>query len=482
MPPLDADAMTARQKSLAFFTLISALVLEIVDTTIVNTALPSIQHDFAASAVLLQWVVAGYSLSFAVLLILGGRLGDLFGYRAMFLLGVGGFTLGSLLCGLAQDALQLVIARLVQGAAGAIMAPQVLALMQVMYAPLERVGKLSWFGVIGGLSAILGPILGGLLIAANLFGTGWRAVFLINVPIGALALVAAWYLLPRARSARAAGVDAVGTLLMGAGLAALLLPLVRERDAVWAWWNWASLALGPLLLLLGWHYLKRRVASGRPAVFDPALFAVATFRQGLLIAVSFSAGMTGFLFLFAYTLQSVLGYSPLRAGMTHTPFSIGVMIGIGLIGRRLVPRYGRWVLVGGAAILAASVGFIMLWILGGGAQTVLLVPVLLAAGVGMGMLSGPIPPIAVARIDRAHAGAASGLLKTSQQLGSALGVALVGAAYFAASGVVGVPPILAALALIETLFVICAIAAVLLPRDVFPKPDGATVDVRVPAV
>ena len=473
--------MTARQKSLAFFTLISALVLEIVDTTIVNTALPSIQHDFLASAGSMQWVVAGYSLSFAVLLILGGRLGDLFGYRAMFLVGVTGFTIGSLLCGLAQGATELVVARLLQGGAGALMAPQVLALMQVMYAPLERVARLSWFGVIGGLSAILGPILGGVLIAANLFGTGWRAVFLINVPIGLLAVVAAWYLLPRARSASAAGVDPAGTLVLGFGLTTLLLPLMRGRDVAWEWWNWASLALGPVLLVAGWQYLRHRVAAGRPAVFDPALFAIATFRQGLLIAVSFSAGMTGFLFLFAYTLQNMLGYSPLRAGLTHMPFSIGVMIGIGLIGRRLVPRYGRWVLVAGAAILTAAVAFIIIWILDGGPSTVLLVPVLLAAGIGMGMLSGPIPPITVARIDRSHAGAASGLLKTSQQLGNALGVALIGAVYFAVPGLAGLPPIAAALAVIELLFVSCAIAALRLPRDVFPGAPHAVAAVAASA-
>ena len=201
-------ALDRRQQNLALAVLIVAVVLEIVDLTIVNTALPAISAAFAANAEAVQWIVAGYALSFALLLMAGGRLGDSFGYRRVFLWGVAGFTLASAACGLARSAEELVAARLLQGAAGAVMSPQALALLQVLFEPLERVRKLALFGLVGGLASIAGPILGGLLIKANLFGLGWRLVFLINLPVGLMALLSGWRFLPDRRSGRPAGFDA----------------------------------------------------------------------------------------------------------------------------------------------------------------------------------------------------------------------------------------------------------------------------------
>ncbi|OYZ41288.1 MAG: MFS transporter, partial [Novosphingobium sp. 16-62-11] len=243
--PQTIATMTARQKSLAFFTLITALVLEIVDVTIINTALPAMQADFAARGQDLggsaaQWIAAGYSLAFGLLLLLGGRLGDLFGGRAMFLIGVAGFTLASVLCGVAGDPQLLIAARVAQGAAGAIMAPQVMAVIQILYDPVERIGRLAWFGVIGGLAGIAGPIIGGLLISANIAGLGWRTVFLINLPIGLAALVAGWRYLPREVEHKGGRIDVIGTLAFGAALAAMLVPLVRGEHAGF---DGASLAL-----------------------------------------------------------------------------------------------------------------------------------------------------------------------------------------------------------------------------------------------
>lgn len=467
----EPDATSERRRSLAFFTLIIALVLEIVDMTIVNTALPSIQRSFSGSAAQAQWVVAGYSLSFAVLLILGGRLGDLFGYRAMFLLGVAGFTLASFLCGAAANADQLVAARLFQGVSGAIMAPQVLSLIQILYAPVERIGRLAWFGVIGGLSAIAGPILGGMLIALDLFGLGWRTVFLINVPIGLAAVAAALWLLPQTERHREGGLDFRGTLAFGGALAALLFPLVRGDQGGWGGDAWLCLAASLGLAVIGWFGLQRRAARGRATLFDPALLANRPFRHGLEVALGFAAANTGFLFIFALALQQRRGLDPFEAGLVHIPFSVGVMFGISFIGRRYLVRAGRKLLLGGIALLLLSCTSVLGALAADPAVSLApLVPLLVAAGVGMGMVSGPMGPVVLARVERRHAGAASGLLKTVQQTGAAIGVAMLGSAYFA-PGRGSAAGIYAGLLLDAVLLVVSAACVLRLPRELFPREE-----------
>jgi len=463
--PPRIDSMTPRQKSLAFFTLIVALVLEIVDMTIVNTALPSIQRDFGGNAAQAQWVVAGYSMSFAVLLILGGRLGDLYGYRRMFLAGVGGFTLASIACGLANSSQQLIIARILQGAAGAIMAPQVLALMQILFDPIERIARLAWFGIIGGIAAIAGPIIGGLLIAANLFASPWRSVFLINGPIGLAAIIAGLLLLPGSAEHKHGKLDYKGTVLFGAALAALLYPLIRGDRLIWHWQSIASLGFSVIAAYSGWKSLNRRSQAGQSVVFDPGLMRIPTFGRGLAVAICFSAANTGFLFIFAYSLQRELGFTPFQTGLIHLPFGLGVMFGMGFVGRRYLARLGKFVLIAGTLVLILSCGWVLFWVAEGHHLLAALMPALVTGGIGMGMLSGPIAPVTVARVDRTHAGAASGILKTVLQLGSALGVGLAGSAYFA----FGSHGIFAALAVIETLLIASTIMAMLLPKEIFPE-------------
>lgn len=468
--PLALSTITDRQKSLAFFTLIVALVLEIVDLTIVNTALPVIQADFGGNAAYAQWTVAGYSLSFAMLLLLGGRLGDLYGGRAMFLLGVGGFTLASIACGAANSPQQLVTARILQGAAGAIMAPQVLAMMQLLYTPVERIGRLAWFGVIGGLAAIAGPIIGGALISADLFGLGWRSIFLINGPIGVAALIAGVRFLPRAAPSKRGRVDVLGSLTFGLALGGLLIPLIRGERLSWNWESIVSFVAAMVLTLVGWKSLKRRKAIGRPIIFDPALMAIPIFRQALIIATCFSAASTGFLFVFAYGLQSQLGYSPFATGLIHLPFGAGVMFGIAFIGRRFLARAGKLILAIGAVIMATAATLAIIWIFSGGPGIELLLPVLVVAGIGMGMMSGPIPPITVSRVNRADAGAASGILKTVQQSGAAIGVALAGSAYFALQDF----GLIAAIAIIDIILIACVWLALALPDDIFTAPSATS--------
>ena len=465
-------ALTRRQQSLALVTLIVAVVLEIVDLTIVNTALPAISADFSANAEAVQWIVAGYALSFALLLMAGGRLGDSFGYRRMFLWGVAGFTLASLACGLARTAEELVAARLLQGGTGAIMSPQALALMQVLFDPLERVKKLALFGLVGGLASIAGPILGGLLIEADLMGLGWRLVFLINLPVGLFAFVTGWHFLPDRRSAHPAGFDTGGMLLLGGAVLGLLWPLPRS-EAGWGPREWASLCCAAPLALWGWRHVKARVAARRPALFDPALLAIRPFRLGIGISVAFAAANAGFLLAFAFALQAERGQTPLVTGLLHMPFGFGAMLGIAVLGRNFLPRYGKWVMVAGGTTMLASAALVLagigLWALPWPA----LAPLLLVTGTGMGALSGCIMPVSVAQVGNDHAGAASGLLKTAQQLGGALGITMAGSVYFAWRGWLGLPPSGGTILVIGALLALCVVLAARLPDRIFaPKEAG----------
>lgn len=465
----DIENLTRRQKSLALVTLIVAVVLEIVDLTIVNTALPAIKADFGANAEAAQWIVAGYALSFALFLMAGGRLGDSYGYRRMFLLGVAGFTLSSVGCGLAQTAEQLVAARLMQGATGAIMAPQFMALLQVLFSPLERVSKLALFGLIGGLASIAGPILGGLLIEANLFDLGWRLVFLINVPVGLFAILTGLRFLPETRSSHPAGFDFAGMFLFGGAVLGVLWPLTRV-EAGWGAAELACLAAVPPLAFLGWRHVAARVAEARPALFDPMLMGISTFRIGLGISVAFAAANAGFLLTFAFALQAERGETPLVTGLLHMPFGFGAMVGIAVLGRNFLPKFGKWVLAIGGVVMAASVAGTLSGIGAFGFGWMQLAPILVAAGLGMGMLSGCIAPVAVAQVDRDHAGAASALMKTCQQLGSALGIAIAGSVYFAATKAGDVAPSLAAMVVVLILLMVCTLLAVRLPDQIFaPK-------------
>jgi EmrB/QacA subfamily drug resistance transporter len=467
---LTPETMTPRQKSAAVLALVVALVLEIVDLTIVNTALPAIKADFGAGGQASSWIVAGYSLAFALLLLTGGRMGDSFGYRRMFLFGVAGFTTASVLCGLSQSAGQLVAARLLQGATGAMMGPQFMALMQVLYTPLERIGKLALFGVIGGLASIVGPVIGGLLIAANPLGLGWRLIFLINLPVGLLAMGLGLAYLPHTRSSRPAGFDFRGTALFGLAVAALLWPLMRgpgERQ------NLASFAMLAAILplgWLGWRHVRQRVAEGRAALFDPSLFSIVSFRLGLAVVIAFAAANAGFLLCFAFALQNERGQTPLATGLLHMPFGLGAMLGIAVVSRRLLPRLEKWVLICGVGIMVLCTSFVLLGIGELGLSWWALAPGLVGAGLGMGMISGGLTPLTVAQVDRDHAGAASGLLKTCQQAGSALGVALVGGVYFAAAGKAGHPGSTAALAALVPLLLLAAGFALRLPRAIFARP------------
>ncbi|WP_017669969.1 MFS transporter [Blastomonas sp. AAP53] len=474
-------ALTRRQQNLALMTLIVAMVLEIVDLTIINTALPAITSGLSASPEAVQWTIAGYALSFALLLMAGGRLGDMLGYRRVFLWGVTGFTIASVACGLAQTPEQLVLARLAQGASAAIMSPQALALMQVLFTPLERVSKMAMFGLVGGLAAIAGPVLGGLLIELDLFDLGWRLIFLINLPVGLFALASGWFFLPDRKSSRPAGFDGGGMMLFGLAVLALLWPLTRA-EAGWRWIEMASLMLVAPLFFLAWRHVGARVGAGRAALFDPSLLAILPYRLGLAISIGFAAANAGFLLIFAFALQTERGESPLTTGLLHMPFGLGAMIGIAVLGRNFLPRFGKWVMVLGGLTMMLSSALVLAGIGVLNLSWPMLAPGLVVAGLGMGSLSGSIAPVAVAQVDRDHAGAASGMLKTAQQIGGALGIALAGSVYFAWRGNADFPPSLAAIGVIATLLAICVVLAILLPERIFQTPVAVAPAVRNPAV
>ena len=466
-----AGALSSRARSFAFATLIVAFVMDVLDSTIVNVAIPAIRGDLGAGAVAVQWMVAGYSTAFAMLLVSGGRMGDVFGYRRLVLIGMGGFTVASVLCGLAQSPTQLIFARLAQGATAACMAPQVVALVQVMFAPYERVRALSLFGLLGGVAAVAGPIVGGALIEANIAGLGWRLIFLINLPIGLGGMIAAQRWLPAGRSPDPLRIDWVGNALSIAMVFAFVFPLVQGRSLGWPLWCEALLAATLPLALLLWRHLRIHTARTGSALIDPALFRERSFSTGLLASLIFSTASGGFLLILTLMLQVGLGLDPLSAGLVHIPFAVGVSFGVAMLGRKILPRLGRSVLTAGAAVMLLGM-LALIVILANGSAIPAICAALLVTGLGMGTCVGPLAPIALARIDDRHAGSAGGMLKTVQQLGTAAGAASIGTLFLvAARG--ATDPALTRTAFPAAALAICAMLTVVMllsrrfPRQLF---------------
>jgi EmrB/QacA subfamily drug resistance transporter len=418
---------------LALAVLLTGGFMILLDSTIVNVAAPAIQVDLAASYSVVEWVVGGYALAYGLLLIPGGRLGDRFGYRRMFVLGLAGFTAASVLCGTADTPGQLVAWRVVQGALAGIMNPQILAVIQVAFPVRERARAYSVYGAVNGLAVAAGPLLGGLLIQADAGGLGWRPIFLLNLPIGVLALLAA-RLVPPARG-RPDRLDLVGTVLAGATMLLVTFPLVEGREAGWPGWAWVCLGLAvPAAVLFGW-WEARRTGRGRAPLVDVRLFRNRTFAAGVGLGLSFFTGFVGLIFVLSLHLQLGLGRSALDTGLILMPFAAGVFCGAA-VSHRLSARLGRNVLLLGSGLtIAGTVGIVATLRLAGATVTgPQLLPALLAAGVGSGMVIAPSVDIVLASVPRQDAGSASGVVNTAQRLGNALGVAIVGVALFGALG------------------------------------------------
>lgn len=427
--PTDAAELNPRRWA-ALAVALLATFMDILDTTVVLVALPSIQRGLQVGASTLQWTVAAYTLAFALLLITGGRLGDSYGRKRVFLAGLAGFTLASVLTGTAQSAAMLVGSRALQGAMAALMVPQVLAFVQVEFPAAERARAFAVYGMTFALGGVSGPLLGGLLTQADLFGLGWRPIFLVNLPVGLLALAAASALLRESRATRPPRLDPVGALLASAGLLALLYPLVQGHELGWPAWTFALLAasLPVLALFAAWERRKTR-RDGSPLV-ELGLFRHQGVVGGLLIALLFFAG-AGYSFVITLYLQDGLGFDPLGAALAFLPFSLGVVAGSGAA-IQLVPRLGRRIVTGGGLAMALGVALLIgaLHRYGDGLHGWQLAPGMLVAGLGMAMVSTTLVSIVLARVPSRNAGSASGVVNTTLQVGLAAGVAAVGTLLF----------------------------------------------------
>ncbi|MEU5358359.1 MFS transporter [Streptomyces albidoflavus] len=408
--------------------------MTLLDVSIVNVALPSIREGLNTPESDLQWVLSGYALAFGLFLIPAGRLGDARGRRTVFIAGLILFTLSSAACGAAQNSTWLVVARLVQGVAGGLIAPQISALIQQMFRGRERGRAFGMFGTVVGISTAVGPLLGGLLIQAAGHQEGWRWVFYVNLPLGIVCVLLARRLLPdtpHAGRVRLRDLDPVGVVLLGLGIVALLLPFVQSQQ-----WSgngkWLLLPVSAALLALFLLWEHRCSRRGFQPVVTLSLFRVRSYWLGCLLILLYFAGFTSIFFITTLYLQVGLEYTALQAGIAITPFALGSGLAAGT-GGRLVSRFGRPLVVVGLAMVAAGLAFTALavhLVPGTNAGWAMALPLLLA-GLGSGLVIAPNQTLTLSEVPVHTAGSAGGTLQTGQRVGSAVGIAAVGAVFFA---------------------------------------------------
>lgn len=428
-----------------------------LDFFIVNVAMPAVRDDLRAGAASVSLVVAGYGLTFAVGLITGGRLGDRYGRRRMFGLGLALFTAASAACGFAPTVEVLVAGRLLQGVAAALLSPQVLAILGSSYTGTHRQKAFGAYGFAMGIAGVLGQLLGGALIEGDLFGSGWRTIFLINIPVGLLALALLRRHVPESFG-DPARLDPAGALLISAALTALVLPLVSGADHGWPAWTWVSLTSSPVLFAAFVAQQRRRRTTGRSPLVDLGLLKVRSFAAGSVVAMLFGMVPPAVFFVLAMYLQDGRGLGPLASGTVFGAVGVGYFLSM-LVAGRLAARLGHQVLAVGALLVllgcAAMIGAAR-------SSMLLLLPGLAIVGFGIGAVLVPVTAMVLAKVTAEQAGAGSGMLATGQQIGGAVGVALSGLVYFAA----GDSPagFRAALLLVAGLALATAAAAQLLRR------------------
>jgi EmrB/QacA subfamily drug resistance transporter len=431
-PQAGSEVQPYRWRWVALFVILAAEVMDLLDALVTSIAAPTIQKDLGGSSSLVQWLVAGYTLAMAVGLITGGRLGDLYGRKRMFVIGALGFTAASLLCGIAANPEMLIAGRVVQGLFGAVMLPQGLGLIKEMFPPQEMGKAFGMFGPVMTISSVGGPILAGWLIDADLFGTGWRMIFLINLPLGLAAALAGMRFLPEFRLSNATKLDLVGMLLVSAAAFLLIFPLIQGRELDWPAWTFVSMAASIVVFAVFGRYESRRAASGKDPLVTPSLFRKRAFTGGLVAGLAFFTGMIGLSLVFTLYTQVGLGYSPLKAGLTGLPQAIGGVIGFGLAMSGLQEKLGRGLLQIGTAVMAVGAGVLGLTIhlVGTDVSPWQLSPGLAFVGIGMGLTMAPFFDIVLSGVEPHESGSASGTLTATQQLGGALGSALLGTLFF----------------------------------------------------
>jgi EmrB/QacA subfamily drug resistance transporter len=404
-------------------------VMDLLDATIINIAAPTIRTDLGASFSAVQWFAAGYTLAFAVLLMTGARLGDLIGRRRLFMIGIAGFTGASILSALAVSPGMLIATRALQGAFGAVLIPQGFGMIKEVF-PADRMNKaFAAFGPVMGLSAVCGPIVAGALIDADLFGTGWRMLFLINLPLGLLAVFGAIRFMPESRPAAGQRLDLVGTVLAVGAAVLLIFPLVQGRDLGWPAWTFVLMVAALPVLALFVAYEKRQSSP----LVELALFGRRAFSAGLVVITVFFGCLSGLMLVFGLYLQVGLGYAPLRAGLAFAPWAFGIAIGSTLAGAVLADRFGRLTLHAGFALTAA--GAVWLAFAVSPSATILgMLPALLVCGIGCGLGLTPLFGVVLNGVRDNEVGTASGVLNAVQQFGGAAGVAALGTVFFSLLG------------------------------------------------
>jgi EmrB/QacA subfamily drug resistance transporter len=410
-----------------------ASFMGLFDVFVVNVAAPAFQHDLHASSSELQLVIAGYAFAYAAFLVTGGRLGDRYSYRLLFLGGMGLFTVASAACGLAGTPTQLIVARFVQGLGAALMVPQVLALITTLFPPAERHRALAWFGVTVGLGAIAGQVLGGALVQVNLFGWGWRTIFFVNVPIGIVTLALAARLLPASRSSARPQLDPVGVLGVTGALALALVPLTLGRSEGWPWWLIVPLCAALPVLWLAIRYEAALARRGGQPVLDLSLFAARSFSAGLVVNACVFAYFGSILLGLTLFLQRGLGLSALDAGLSFAPLGVG-FAATSLLARPLIARHGARVVTAGLVLALGALAGMLLDIHFSGTATdpARLAPLFLAIGVGNGCVIPALIGVSLTNVAPQKAGAAAGTLATSQQFAAAAGIAVLSEIFFAA--------------------------------------------------
>lgn len=434
---LPAPAAAAPHRAVLPIVLVGPL-LSSIDFFIVNVAIPSVQSDLHTSAAMLQLIIAGYALTYGCGMIVGGRLGDLFGRKKIFALGILLFTLASTACGAAPTGGFLLGARLVQGLAASLMVPQVLAIFSTVFTGEARAKAINWYGFVLGLGAAFGQLIGGVLIKLNIFGLDWRSCFLVNLPIGIIGFIAAVRYVPESRAPGKPQLDLLGMVWITSGLLAVVLPLTEGREQGWPVWTWVLLAASaPLFIGFGLYQNARRDRGSQP-LMDMRLFKERAFTAGLLTQLVFWCGQASFFLVFAIYLQSGRMMTALNAGLLFGALGIGYMVSS--MGARVVAkRLGRQTIALGGLlrVVALIPEIIIVTHIGVGGHIQWLIPALFVDGAGMGLAVAPLASTVLSRVTPSHAGSAAGMLTTGVQVGNSLGVALIGLIFYRLLGAGG---------------------------------------------
>lgn len=404
----------------------------LLDGTIMNVAIPPLQQSLHAGYAAAQWLMSGYALAYGLVLIPAGRLGDHVGHRRMFLMGLIGFTVASLLCSTAVTSGEIIGWRVLQGVAAGTMNPAILAMIQAAFPPDVRGRAFTWYGATAGVASAAGPVLGGLLIGADLFGLTWRTIFLLNVPIGVVALIAAMRILPERKTSGGGSTDPMGIGLLAAALLLVEFPLIQGYGQGWPWWSFALLVLAVPALFAFVRWEIHRGNAGRTQLINVRLFRDRVFGAGVGIVVCQFVAFASLQFALSAFLQLGLGVSPVVGGLALLPFAVGTFVGSS-ISDIMVRRIGRRALHTGAALLSIGTAGTILTIhlLGTGVGALWLAPATFLAGMGALLLGAPIIGIILNEVTLDDAGSAGGVVATAQRFGQAFGVAIVGTALFA---------------------------------------------------